>query len=948
MKARAPNWRTLLLSTKLFAPPPRANRVLRPRLSQRLDDALRPGHRLALIAAPAGFGKTTVVSDWLGTLGAPSPQPSTDARPKFSWLTLDESDNDPARFLTYLLAAVEPLVAQSREWDALVQRLSNFPMPPAETILTPVLNQLTFVSPASRLLILDDYHVIHATDIHNALAFLIEHLPPHVHVIITTRTDPPLPLARWHARGALSVLRADDLTFSREEAATFLNTTMRLNLNASEIDALETRTQGWIAGLQLAGIALTDAEQGQLHEKDRARFISAFAGTHRVVSDYLMEEVLQRQSPQVQQFLMQTSIVERLSAPLCAALVNSMSEESGGSTERAHVQLQELERAHLFLAPLDAAHEWYRYHPLWLDALRHRLVQIQPARVRELHLTASRWFESHQLFGEAVHHAFAAQDVERAAEIVDANAGELINRNEFALLREWFAQLPPTVFETRPRLCLQRAWFLFLTGARQQAEQWITLAERALASHPPEAGEANIVASQIETVRSAVQLEIGNYHTAIEHAARAQTLLQLNNEPMRAAPQMYHALAKFWSGQVQGVDVELAEAAQRALASGNLFFAMTAACHQGEVLMTQGRLHEALTHFRALEEQARQWGIEHRPYVALLHVNWGMLYFEVNDLDACRAAFERAMELSDFGSAPREWLISAAFLAWIYFLLGNRARSMDLVARGEAHLRQYQIPAWASSHLIDTKQGLDIWDRDFQETQRWLEQNDLGITQAPDYVNELAQLTLSRVKIMHQDYSGALHIARRLCEAAEQSRRIGSLPRLYTVEALMYARSGDQAQALERLDRALDVGEGRNFVRSIIDEGYTIEELLATMLAKPRPHDTPERQTYIRRLLASAQRDRFITTNTAAPPSVVPTPKTPAPRAPESTESLDGPEMRVLQLLAEGYSNREISEKLGVGVGVIKTNINNLFRKLDAQSRTQALQRAREMGLIAS
>ena len=416
---------TPILATKLYIPPPRPKVVLRPRLIERLNEGL--DRKLTLISAPAGFGKTTLVSEWV----AGSERPA-------AWLSLDEGDNDPTRFLTYLVAALQTIAPDIGE--GVLSVLQSPQPPPTESILTALLNEITAV-PDDFVLVLDDYHVIDARPVDAALTFLLEHLPPQMHLVITTREDPQLPLARLRARGQLTELRAADLRFTPSEAAAFLNEVMGLNLSAEDIAALETRTEGWIAGLQLAALSMRGRE-------DVPGFIRAFAGDNRYIVDYLVEEVLQRQPERVRSFLLQTSILDRLSGPLCDAVTGQ---------EEGNALLEALERGNFFVVPLDDRRHWYRYHHLFADVLHAHLMAEQPDQVPTLHRRASEWYEQHGSAADAIRHALAAEDFERAADLVELAVPAMRRSRQEATLLGWLKALPDELIQCRPVLSVAYA-----------------------------------------------------------------------------------------------------------------------------------------------------------------------------------------------------------------------------------------------------------------------------------------------------------------------------------------------------------------------------------------------------------------------------------------------------------------------------------------------------------
>ena len=499
---------TPILATKLYVPPPRPKVVLRPRLIERLNEGL--DRRLTLICAPAGFGKTTLLSEWVAGCGRPT-----------AWLSLDEGDGDPSRFLAYLVAALQTIAADIGE--GVLGALQSPRPPPTESILTTLLNEITTV-PDNFVLVLDDYHVVDARPVDDALAFLIEHLPPRMLLVISTREDPNLPLARLRGRGQLSELRAADLRFTPSEASEFLNRAMGLDLSAEDISALETRTEGWIAGLQLAALSMRGRE-------DVPEFIRAFAGDNRYIVDYLVEEVLQRQPERIRSFLLRTSILDRLSGPLCDAVTDQ---------EEGNVLLETLERGNLFVVPLDDKRHWFRYHHLFAEVLSAHLMTEQPDQASTLHRRASEWYEHNGSAADAIRHALAAKDFERAADLVELAVPAMRRSRQEAALLGWLKALPNELVHARPVLSVDYAGALLQGGELEGVEARLRDAERwldttAVMRERPEAPSAGMVVmdeeefrrlpGSIAVHRAGQALALGDVPETVTYARRALDLV---------------------------------------------------------------------------------------------------------------------------------------------------------------------------------------------------------------------------------------------------------------------------------------------------------------------------------------------------------------------------------------------------------------------------------------
>jgi len=563
------------LNHQTLCPPPQPRVVLR--LIEQLNEGVH--RKVTLISAPAGFGKTTLLSEWVAGCGRPA-----------AWLSLDEGDNDPTRLLAYRVAALQTIAPNIGE-SALGVLQSPQP-PPTESILTALLNEITTIED-DFVLVLDDYHVIDARAVDDALTFVLEHLPPRMHLVIATREDPNLPLARLRARGQLSELRATDLRFTSSEAAEFLNQVMSLNLSAEEIAALETRTEGWIAGLQLAALSMRGRE-------DVPGFIRAFAGDHRYIVDYLVEEVLQRQPERIRSFLLQTSILDRLSGLLCDAVTDQ---------EEGNVLLETLERGNFFVVPLDDKRHWYRYHHLFADVLYAHLMAEQPDQVSTLHRRASEWHEQNGLPADAIRHALAAEDFERAAGLIEMAWPAMDGRFQSATWLSWVKALPDELVRARPVLSVGYAWALLSGGELEAGEARLQDAERWLdtsadTSERPEAPSTEMVVvdeeqfrslpASIATARAYHALAFGDVPGTAEYARRALDLLPEGDHLQRGQAAALLGLARWTSGDLEAAHRALADAMADFQMAGNLHFAISGTYGLADIRMAQGRLHEAV------------------------------------------------------------------------------------------------------------------------------------------------------------------------------------------------------------------------------------------------------------------------------------------------------------------------------------------------------------------
>jgi LuxR family maltose regulon positive regulatory protein len=637
-----------LLTTKLYIPPARPKLVSRPRLIERLNAGLH--RKLTLVSAPAGFGKTTLLSEWthagvrsreygVGSKEYASERPPTPysllPTPFFAWISLDESDNDPIYFLAYLIAALQ--TNETNIGRGVLSALQSPQPPPTEAILTTLINEIAAI-PDRIVLVLDDYHLIDAQPIHDALTFLLRHLPPQVHLVIAAREDPPLPLARLRARGQLTELRATDLRFTSSEAAEFLNQVMGLDLSAEDIAALERRTEGWIAGLQLAAISMRG-------HKDVSGFIQSFTGSHRFVLDYLVEEVLERQSESIQNFLLQTAILDRLTGSLCDTLTG---QDNGQAT------LEKLEHANLFIVPLDEERRWYRYHHLFSDLLRQRLRQTQPEQIPMLHHRASEWCEQNGFTDEAIEYALRGEDFERAADLIEKSVDAIWQRGGHTKLRRWLAGLPVELVFSKPHLCIFHAWGLFVSGQQDAAEQSLQAAEKALdlslVLSPVEGSGRATETSPIErdqppgpdrkkiqgraaTIRAFMASFRGDVPGIIQYARQALDHLPERDLAWRSSAAIALGDAHSFNGQSMAAYRVRLEALEASRAAGNIYMVLIASMKLAVTMRQQGRLERVIEICQQQLQLANESGLSQTAVVGWLLAIWGEVLAELDDLD---------------------------------------------------------------------------------------------------------------------------------------------------------------------------------------------------------------------------------------------------------------------------------------------------------------------------
>ena len=867
---------SLLLSTKFSIPPLRSGLVPRPRLVERMEtNLLQNGifeRRLTLISAPAGYGKTTLAIEGLRSL---------TQGVRLAWLSLDETDNDPRRFITYLIATLQQ-VSESIGQAASAILQSPQP-PPDELMLTTLVNEIAAIS-QPLILVLDDYHVIHTPPIHQQLTFLLDHQPANLHLVITTREDPLLPVSRLRVRGQVVEIRQDDLRFTETETAEFLKSIMGLDVSPDEISALERRTEGWIAGLQLAAISMRG-------RSDLAGFIQTFTGSSRFVLDYLIEEVFERQTPTVKDFLLKTSILERLAGPLCEAVADRTDSQG---------MLETLEQANLFIVPLDQSRGWYRYHRLFAELLRHRL-RVSNLVENELHQRASLWFESNNFPPEAIEHSLAAQDWARAADLITANSTILLKRGEVTTVIHWFQKLPEEMLLSDPKLCFEYCWPLLLATQYDLAAPLLERVEQAAKDIPEFLGE--VFAAQAYLARGQ-----GAPERMVERSQRALELLPKSSVNSRGIVALNLGLAYWHMGQMQAAEEVLAEALEAGRATGNHYAMLTALIFQGRVLAVRGQLRQAAEYF----ERAIQQGNE-IPINALAYMDLATLHYEWNALEASDGYLQKAIALCQ-RSQNYEFLVGSWMIqSRLRVAQGDLAGAENALEQARELIRSGQIPA-PMAERVDVAQARLLLEKGKPIgvlEQKLTEKVDchpfyrfLGVTKAQTLPDTHARA-----------YLGGL-------SQAAQANEWGY--GLVAVRALQTVLAETQDAALEFLAWALKLAEGEGFIRSFVEAGEKLIPLLREAVQRGIMPD------YARRIL-DVMTGKAETTG-AGMGSLV--------------ESLSEREIEVLRLVTAGMSNREIAGQLFISPGTAKTHIHNLCGKLGVRNRTEAAMKAKELGLV--
>jgi LuxR family maltose regulon positive regulatory protein len=903
-----------LVSTKLQPSQARPKLVARLRLTATLER--EPSRKLTLISAPAGFGKTTLLVEWL--------RERAGGEGYVAWVSLDEGDNDPVRFLSYLVVALRRTVGEDFGEGVLAALRSPEP-PRMEAVLGALINELADL-PGEVDVVLDDYHVIESENIHWIVTFLLERLPENFHLVISGRVDPPLPLARLRARGQMVELHAADLRFTPEEAAAFLNDAMGLDISAGDIAALEGVTEGWIAALQLAALSMRE-------HKDVSNFVRSFSGGHRDVFDFLAEEVLERQSEPVQMFLLETSILGSLSGSLCDALT--------GRNDGQRM-LERLERENLLVVPLDDERVWYRYHHLFADFLRSRLERERPERLTPLHLRASEWYEDNALVAEAVRHALSAGDHERAARLMESGVGQTWYRGEVMTLLGWLRELPKEAMLRRPLLLVWYAAALMLLGRFDGVESLLQEAESAVGDAVegqgeelwPVADEADPqhVLATAGAVRSLHARLQGNPQGAIEHARRALALLPEDNLDPRPFAALCLAEAYRDADDLETANSTFAETVELGLAAGHAYIALTAMGALAYLRIAQGRLREAEVSLRQALGFATEREAELLPAVGRVRIAMGELLLEREDLEASERELTLGTELVERAGELEILTRGQIALSRVKWALGDAEGALKLAHEAERLARESGAPQAIADAAL-WKARLHLMRNELRAVASELERAS-SVDEVPGSTRESERISLARLLIAREDYDEALQLLDSLREMAEAADRRGNVVEILTLQALVLRAKDEKNRAIDVMGRALALAESEGYVRTFVDEGPPIAELLSEVLeAQQRGRLDSLRRVpahYLRKLLAALERD-------------APSPTLPSIELPEA---LSERELEVLQLIASGKNNRRISSELFVSVGTVKTHINNLYRKLDSHSRTQAVARARELRLL--
>ncbi len=883
-----------LLTTKLYIPPPRSGLVARPRLIERLDEGLGQGHILTLIAAPAGFGKTTLVAEWLYS-GYKNISPQSIA-----WLSLDEGDNDPTRFFAYLVAALQQIDASLGR--ATLDLLESPQPPPPDSLIAMLAGNIAALA-TPFILILDDYHLIHEIAVHNAVALLLDHQPMQMHLILITREEPPIPLPRLRARSQVTEIRERDLRFTADQAAVFLNNTMRLSLPAEIIATLEARTEGWIAGLQLAALALQESP-----EAARAQALISNLGGSRYVMDYLLAEVMEQQPEAVRRFLYQTCILDRLCAPLCNAVTG---------LQNSQAMLEQLDGANLFIVPLDQQRQWYRYHQLFAEALRAKLA---PAEREELHQRATSWYEAQNLPAPAIHHALAYAstngDYTQAARLVRQAADAALHSGSLLTLRAWLEALPTERLRADGALATYYGWVLALTSELSRAEDYIHAAEQRLGqSGQPELG-------LLQALRGFVALlDRQEYAAAIQAASSALQTLRQDQPRWRIIALWVLAEAQERTQAISQAIATLREAAKTSRKAGNQIFAVVAENSLASALNLCTQRQEAIAVCKQAIQRYSDSAGQPSPVAAPLYSRLGMLHYEANQLELARQCHEQALALGT----------QLPFAPYLAFAHGLAAATLHAQGQSTSALDALQKAYQTALHSgYSDAEGFLAWEVNIRLKQgelalagQWAERAKLTPQDTLEYLRVETHLTYCRLLLAQDRLEQANTLLNRLEHFTREYGQTRWLITIHILQAIAADKLKDHSTARDYLARAVQLAAAEEYFRAFLDEDELVIALLpAVKQAAP---------LFVKQLLGHAG---------------ITQPKQAASQP--LIEPLSQRELEVLRLITAGLSNQEIANKLVITPGTVKRHINNIYGKLGVSSRTQAIAKAHALRLLST
>ena len=867
-----------------------------------LDSALSPENRLVVISAPAGYGKTSLVSDWIQ-------QVSPDFR--FGWLSLDAGDNDPHQFMEYLAASLADAAPRAA---ASLSLLLDAPQPvPLELLISSLLQSLAEVK-EPQVLVLDDYHVIKTTAIHEALIRLIDYAPPNFHLVVTTRADPPFPLHRYRARGQMLEIRMADLRFSLPELTDLLTRAQAGTLSPEEINVLEDRTEGWAAGIQMAVLSLRG-------KADPSQFVHNLAGSRRFILEYLTEEVFKEQPETIQQFLLETSILDRMSPALCDAVIAAAGTD-GGQEGSSQDILAYLEKANLFLVPLDAEGTWFRYHHLFADLLQMRLKHSSdPERQRVLHKRASAWFDSQGWTAEAIQHAIAAQDFERAASLVEQNTISLLAAGELHRVLSWVGMLPAGLAASRPWLNICQAWVLAFAGKASLVEPYLLQAEANIESANYDPAERDSLRAEITAIRALLTITGGAVEAPLELARSAADVLPTGSSFARGVYRWAVGFARRMAGDLPGAEKAFEDVLKIGRETANVWTVSTACVDLGMVVRLSGRLRKAESIYRQGLAWMGEAGARGLGFVGRLESFLANVLYEKNSLDEALGYALASIEHNRLWQNPNHVAHGYWVLARIRSARKEYPEAESALASAEEIAAHQPVVPPLRALIASARLASRMAQGDLQAASNWLHEHPLpagGYTHSLDEYSETMALAGVRALMALNDRREAMLQVLSLEAAARKTGRIHTLIEALVLKALLTTQSA----ALEALEEALAPGLPEGFARVYLNEGQALMELLAAVAASGRLN--PSNLQAARQLLAAS------------------------PGLPTGSEAsvLTGRELEILACIAEGLANAEIGRRLFISTGTVKAHTAAIYRKLDVLNRTAAIAKAKDTGLL--
>ena len=890
-----------LLTTKLYIPPTSTDIVLRPRLLEQLNNGGM--RKLTLLSAPAGFGKSTLMSEWTRSINKP-----------VTWLSLDENDNNLKRFLTYFIAALQKI--DDSIGQSILPSLEATDNPPLEPLMTILINEIS-KSELEFCIVLDDYHLITLQAIHDAIEFFLIHLPPSAHLVISGRIDPPFSLPGLRARGEMIEVRSNDLRFTESEVTTFLNDFVGLDLSPDEILALLSRTEGWITGLQLAALSMRGRQ-------DTQEFITAFSGSHHYIIDYLIDEVLSLQSEEIKSFLLQTSILDRFSHPLCDAVLD---------LSNSNMTLQYLDKANLFLIPLDDERNWYRYHHLFADFLKQRLREKDSKSIPGLHRRASEWLEQNGFIVEAIDHSLLGDEYVSAARLVESIGPNMMMQSEFDQLTAWLDAIPQEIVYTWPWLCIIRAWMCQRWARLDEGEKYLQAAEQALTNEsiPEPVGGEKVIRGQVAAIRALFALVKGQVPESIEYANQALEHLP-EGHFNRAVAADAIGIAKRATGDFDGAIKILKEARHDSLEAGNRILAQAIMLELGRVQTSQGRLAQAAETFReAVHLEYRKTQIK-IPYASSASVHLANILREWDDLDAAIVHLDEGIEIGLPARMVDAITSGHAILARVHLSLGDMSEAIKACQSAERMARDIpDLESETKTVLLDSKVRLLLAQNQSLEATRFVHESGLDVTDEITFYSGFGHITLARILIYsgrenpdERSLSDAQSLIIRMLDIAKSVGCMREVIELLVLQSLAFEAQGLHDQALGSIEEALTIAEPEGYVRTFVDEGDPMRKLLHQVASGGNTSD------YVRRLLAAFEQGK--TEHSIASQSLI--------------EPLSERELDVLKLLATELSGPEIAQELMVSLNTMRTHTKNIYTKLGVNNRRIAVRQAKELNLL--